>query len=222
MKNLKHIGRFKKTGRKCLVAFRTLPGDAFNCLVIPTENLEDSYHDSLINLVESPAGQLADEFAEVLARAVFSDGSTMLPSLHVKGLLLKVATDQVEMLPNNSTSVLLSDLNQLIAEQLGVSVQDLGIKRDGKANVEVQELAKVNDISPTTGNTDPKIDQEDFTRTTSATVNSSTPVVDPTGDPEDVAKIYRSQADKLSKEAAHYRRLAEELVPTKKKTTVKE
>lgn len=222
MQNIKHIGRIKKTGRKCLVAFRTLPGDAFNCLVVPTENLDGSYHDALISLVESNASQLADEFAEVLARAVFPDGSTMLPSLHVKGLLAKIATDQVEMLPNISTSILLSDLNQLIAEQLGVSVQDLGIKRDGKANAEVQELAKVKDISPKTGNTDPKIDQTDLTRTTSASVNSDMPAVDPTGNPEDAAKIYRSQADKLSKEAAHYRRLAEDLVPTKKKTTVKE
>ena len=222
MQNLKHIGRIKKTGRKCLVAFRTLPGDAFNCLVVPTENLDDSYHDSLISLVESNASQLADEFAEVLARAVFQDGSTMLPSLHVKGLLAKIATDQIEMLPNNSTSILLSDLNQLIAEQLGISVQDLGVKRDSKSNAEVQELAKIKDISPITGNTEPKIDQTDFTKTSSSSVNSEALVLDPASSPEDTAKVYRSQADKLSKEAAHYRRLAEELVPAKKKSTVKE
>ena len=30
------------------------------------------------------------------------------------------------------------------------------------------------------------------------------------------AKFYRSQADKLAKEAANFRRMAEELVPTKK------
>jgi type III secretory pathway component EscV len=222
MQNLKHIGRIKKTGRKCLVAFRTLPGDAFNCLVVPTENLDGSYHDALISLVESNASQIADEFAEVLARAVFPDGSTMLPSLHVKGLLTKFATDQIEMLPNNSTSILLSDLNQLIAEQLGISVQDLGVKRDSKANEEVQELAKVQDISPITGNTEPKMDQTDFTKTSSTSVNAESPVIDPTASPEDTAKVYRSQADKLSKEAAHYRRLAEELMPTKKKSTVKE
>ena len=38
---------------------------------------------------------------------------------------------------------------------------------------------------------------------------------------EDLAKSYRSQADRLSKEAAQLRRQAEELVPTKKKSKAK-
>jgi hypothetical protein len=38
----------------------------------------------------------------------------------------------------------------------------------------------------------------------------------PNDTPETTAKMYRSQADKLAKEAANFRRLAEELVPTKK------
>jgi hypothetical protein len=43
MQNLKHVGRIKDTGKKVLVAFRTLPGDAYSCLVVPTENLPDEY-----------------------------------------------------------------------------------------------------------------------------------------------------------------------------------
>jgi hypothetical protein len=203
MTNLKHLGRIKKTGRKCLVVFRTLPGDAFSCLVLQTENLTPDYHDQLINLVESPSGQSAYEFAEVLARGVFSDGSTMLASLHVKGFLTKVPTDQVEMLPNNQTSILLADLNQIIAEQRGVSVQDLAIRPEKEA-VEVQEIAKISDISNIQTSEDTEaIQEQSFTST------------------EDEAKHYRSQADKLSKQAADLRRRAEELVPTKKKQLVK-
>lgn len=210
MANIKHVGRIKSTGRKCLVVFRTLPGDAFNSLVIPTESLPADYHDSLINLVESNAGQNAFEFAEVLARGLFTDGSTMLPSLHVKGLMTKVPTDQVEMTPNNLATVLLSELNQMIAEQQGVSVQDLAIKEDPNKNVEIQEIASATDISPPAGNTDPLMDQG---RTTSASVNESLqPLTD-----EALAKKYRSDADRLAKEAAQLRRMAEELVPTKKK-----
>ena len=210
MANIKHVGRIKTTGRKCLVVFKTLPGDAFNCLVVPTESLPADYHDSLINLVETNAAQNAFEFAEVLARGTFPDGSTMLPSLHVKGLMTKIGTDQVEMLPNNSVSILLSELNQMIAEQRGVSVQDLAIKEDPKKNVEIQEIATATDISPPAGNTDPLMDQG---RTTSASVNES---VEPLTD-EALAKKYRSDADRLAKEAAQLRRMAEELVPTKKK-----
>jgi hypothetical protein len=195
--------------------FRTLPGDAFNCLVIQSDTLEPGYHDQLISLVESNAAQSANEFSEVLARGVFSDGSTMLPSLHVKGLLTKVPTDAVEMVPNMQTTILLSELNQVIAQQAGVSVQDLAIKPNANQNVEIQELARVKDISPTTGNTDP-IGDQDFGRTTSASVNE-----EPLSD-EALAKKFRSDADRLSKEAAELRRQAEELVPTKKKVAVKE
>ena len=60
MQTLKHVGRIKSTGRRCLVVFRTLPGDAFSCLVIQTESLDPSQHDSLINLVESNAAQSAN------------------------------------------------------------------------------------------------------------------------------------------------------------------
>lgn len=205
MADLKHIGRIKDNGRKCIVVFRTLPGDAFSCLVIMTESLSESYHDSLINLVESNAAQGNSELSEVLARAVFSDGSTMLPSLHVKGLLTKVPTAAVEMTPNSSVSILLSELNQIIAEQRGVSVQDLALQPDApKPAAEVKEIATANDISPKTNNTDPLVDQ------TGPQVLSD----------EDIAKKYRSDADRLSKEAAQLRRLAEELVPTKKKVAV--
>ena len=127
MADLKHVGRLTTTGRKVLVAFRTLPGESYSCLVIPTENLLDDQHNALIQLVESPAAQQAFEFHEVLARAKFPDGSTMLPALHVQGKLLKVGTDKVEMTPNFYNKILLAELNQLIAEQRGVAVDDLSV-----------------------------------------------------------------------------------------------
>lgn len=203
MADVKHVGRIKTTGRKCLVAFRTLPGDAHNCLVIPTENLEDSYHDALIQLVESPAGQSSHEFADVLARAKFPDGSTMLPSLHAKQKLVKVPTDQVEMLPNFQTRIDLAELNQLIAEQQGVSVSDLAVKEPVDDKVEVVEVAKVRDIT-------------DTAKTTSASVNEDSQPATENLSPEDQAKRFRSEADKLSKMAAEMRRQAEALSPTKK------
>lgn len=204
MADIKHVGRIVSTGRKCIVVYRTLPGDAFNALIIPTENLSESYHDALINLVDSTSAQTSNELSEVLARALFPDGSTMLPSLHVKGLLNKVPTDQILMTPNPSQSILLSELNQIIAEQLGVSVQDLSIKPE-KPPTEVQEVATAIDISPKTNNTETVIDQA------SSELSK-----------EQLAKKYRSDADRLSKEAAQLRRLAEELIPIKKKAAVAE
>lgn len=217
MVNLKHVGRIKDTGKRVLVAYRTLPGDAHSCLVVPTESLDDSWHNAIINLVESATAQEAYEFAEALDRTQFPDGSRMLPALHVQGRLVKVPTSQVEMIPNINTSILLSELNQHIAEQRGVAVDDLSIKPGSQDKVEVKEVATAKDLSPDT--------VDDVTRTTSASVNMDEQSVvtsakvdelESFDTPEAEAKFYRSKADKLAKEAAKFRRLAEELVPTKK------
>jgi hypothetical protein len=197
MADLKHIGRVLSTGRKCLVAYRTLPGDAYHCLIIATENLKDDQHDALINLVNSPAGQDAYEFAEVLDRTQFPDGSRMLPNLHANGRLIKAPTSQVEMTPNTQVRINLAELNQIIAEQRGVSVQDLAVAPANKdklkdGDVEVQEVTKeVKDISPPKG-------LENLTS-------------------EERASHLRSEADRLYKEAAKLRKEAEELSPSKKK-----
>jgi len=198
MVSLKHVGRFVANGRKCLVAYRTLPGDAYNCLVIPTEALEDRYHDALIQLVESNSAQTANEFAEVLARTTFPDGSIMLAALHTQGKLLRVATDQIEMIPNFQTKIKLDQLNVVIAEQMGVAVDDLSIKEDLKNqkrdDVEIVEVATVTE-------TPMPVVEENF---------DDLPV-------EQRATKLRGQADKLSKQAAELRRQAEALVPRKKK-----
>ena len=207
MADLKHVGRIVSTGRKCLVAYRTLPGESDHCLVVQTENLPDEQHNALINLVESGSGQESGEFAEVLARANFPDGSIMLAALHTQGKLTKIPTSQVEMLPNFNVKINLAELNVLIAQQNNVAVDDLAIKSTS-GKVEVQEVGSVNEMPAETN---------DLGKTTSASVNET--YVEPIkfDSAEAEAKHYRSQADKLAKQAADMRRKAEELVPTKKK-----
>lgn len=206
MTNLKHIGRFVKNKRKCIVAYRTLPGDAYNCLVIPTEAVQDSYHDTLISLVESNAAQNSFEFAEVLARNHFTDGSVMLASLHKQGKLVKIPTSEVEMIPNFQTTIRLDELNMMIAEQKGVAVNDLALTETAKdPNVEVQDIAQVNEVPVT--NTDSEVIE--------------TQTIEPVLTTEQRATKLRGEADKLSKQAAELRRQAEELVPTKRNASKK-
>lgn len=195
--SLKHVGRIKASNKKVLVAYRTLPGDAYSALVIPTESLDDQYHNALVNLVESATAQEAYEFAEALDRTQFPDGSRMLPSLHSKGRLVKVSTDQIEMTPAIGVAVLLSELNQIIAEQRGIAVDGLSIAPSSGDMAKLAAVASVNKLP-------------------ASTTEVVKPVVAPAGTLDDQAKFYRSQADKLAKEAAAMRRLAEELVPTKK------
>lgn len=209
MQSLKHVGRIKATNKKVLVAYRTLPGDAYSALVIPTENLPDEMHNAIINLVESPAAQEAYEFAEALDRTQFPDGSRMLPALHVQGRLVKVSTQSVEMTPTLNVSVLLSELNQIIAEQRGIAVDDLCIAPSSQDTPKPAETAKAT------------AKESDVTRTTSASVNEPEVAPSTFDSPEAEAKFYRSQADKLAKEAAAFRRKAEELVPTQKRPAAK-
>ena len=187
---LKHVGRMVQNQRRIVVAYKTLPSEPDSCVVVTTENLEAADHDTLIKLVESPAGQEAEDLATVMARTKLSDGSTMLARFHKTGKMVKVKTSDVEMVPNSNSAILLSDLNEVIAQQKGVSVADLAMKGP-------ETLASVSDV-PTSD-------------------TSSSDVLDDAA----LAAKYRSDADRLYKEAKQLREMAEELVPTKKKSKAK-
>ena len=42
----KHVGRIKTNRRKVIVAYRTVPGEPENCVVVTTENLMAEEHDA--------------------------------------------------------------------------------------------------------------------------------------------------------------------------------
>jgi hypothetical protein len=127
MSNLKHVGRLVNSRRKVIVAYRTIPGDARSCIVVQTESLDADMHDSLIKLVESPAGQNANELAEAMARTTIADGRILLAALHTTGKMFKISTAEVEMTPNTQDTILLSDLNELIAKSKGVTIDQLAL-----------------------------------------------------------------------------------------------
>jgi hypothetical protein len=213
---MKHVGKMKNNGAKVAVAYRTLPGDSGSALVIGTGSLPDSWHDTLMSIIQDPSGQQANELADILAVRRFQDGSTILTSLHTRGLLKKVPTNLVLMTPtgNPNVTVLLSELNQLIAEQRGVSVDDLAI-RDGSINSTVKTSKEVdNELDPVVDT--PTIPADDPGRTTSGSVNyeaqvESTETLSP-------AQL-RSKADKLFKEAQALRKQADAIDPPKSKKT---
>lgn len=210
MANIKHVGRIIATNRKCLVAYRTLPGDAYNCLIVPTENLADDYHDALINLVESPAGQSASEFAEAMARTQFPDGSTMLPALHVAGKLIKVPTDSVEMIPNSNVKILLSELNQMIADQRAIPVDELAIKSDSVEPIKKEEKPPVIPAAKIVE----AMDETASLKTVEDLVPADFEKSVTTLSPEEKADKYRSAANKLFRVANNYRKIANELSPS--------
>jgi hypothetical protein len=98
------------------------------------------------------------------------------------------------MTPTLQYGILLSELNQTIAEHRGVPVDELS-------------------IAPQSGESKPNV--KPTVDTAQASVQTNQPAS--FSSPDEEAKFYRSQADKLAKEAAAMRRKAEDLVPTKKK-----
>ena len=198
---LKHVGRMANNKRRVIVAYKVLPGDPDHCVVVTTENLEAGDHDALIKLVESASGQEADDLATVMMRTQLSDGSNMLARFHTTGKMVKVKTADVEMIPNQNSTIRLNELNEAIAQQKGITVADLAVK--GPNGQTVQPASAT-----------PSITASEMAAET--TEISSAPVDGVLSD-EAIAKKFRSDADRLSKEAAELRRQAEELVPTKKK-----
>jgi predicted esterase YcpF (UPF0227 family) len=109
---LKHIGRHGD--RKVAVVFKQIPGDDHMCLVIYPDLLPMHIHDPIMKVLESPVGQAADEFADVLHRNLLPDGRNMLETLHSERVMKRVQTEQVILTPNASSTVKLSELNDIL------------------------------------------------------------------------------------------------------------
>ena len=198
---MKHVGKMKNNSARVAVAYRTIPGDHNSALVIGTSGLTDSYHDALMSLIESDSGQQANELADMLAVRRFPDGTVMLQYLHGNGHLKKVPTNLVLMTPNSQSAIPLNEVNQMIADQKGVNLEDLAVS-DGAPKPSKKASAKEEII------------------TTEIIVPEAIVVpeaMDEVSDPVLVAKSYRSKADKLSKDAANFRRMADAIDPPKAK-----
>jgi hypothetical protein len=200
---MKHVGKMKNNGAKIVITYRTIPGDPYSALVVGTQGLMDSYHDSLMSLVESDAGQQADELADIMAVRRFPDGSNMLDYVHRNNMLRKVPTSGVLITPDNKTAVPLDELNNIIAQQKGISLADLAIKDGSNSTIQT--------IHDKQNPPEVFVDQE---------LNPG-PAESSLGIELTPAEM-RSRADALYKEAAKLRKQADEMDPPKSRKSVKE
>ena len=194
---MKHVGKMKNNSARVAIVYRTLPGEPTNALVVGTQGLGDSYHDTLMSLIESPAAQQANELADILAVRKFPDGNVMLGYLHTNGHLKKVATHLILVTPDSQTQIPLDELNKLIAQQKGIEIEDLAVSDGSQKNTKKVKTVDVTEVANTEN--DSKVEKKIFDLT-----------------PEEM----RSRADALYKEAARLRKEADALDPpkTKKKT----
>ena len=135
-RHYKHIGELADESKaKVVIMYRTVPGEADNCLVVGTKFLPDQYHNALMKAVESDGGQDADEFADYASRQTFPDGTNMLSMLHNDNYIKKFKTKEVMVTYGNEKDgrILLNKLNEMIAKEKGISVKDLAKDPDAPA-----------------------------------------------------------------------------------------
>jgi hypothetical protein len=113
-KMLKHVGRHGD--RKVAIIFREIPGEEHMCLVIYPDVLPTHIHDTVMKVLESPAGQQENTLANALHRNLLPDGRVILEALHREGMLKKISTNQVIVTPTATSSVKLDELNRLVKE----------------------------------------------------------------------------------------------------------
>ena len=106
---MKHVGRYGE--KPCVIIFREVPNEPENCLVVQTSQLTDQYHDNLMEVIQSPEGQQANEISQVLSRRQFADGENMLNALHFAKKMQKVPVSMVTLTPTPAQSVPLQDVN---------------------------------------------------------------------------------------------------------------
>lgn len=205
---INHVGRLKKNRRKVVVAYKTVPGESDNCIVITTENLMGDEHDSLMKTLESDTGQNAFEFAEAMSRTTLPNGQNMLYGFHQAGRMIKMPTNEVEMIPERNSVILLSELNEQIAKQKGVSVDDLSLGNNEEKNKSSQQ-------EQTQSNEDSEVFSGEHY--SSENTNNEEVLTD-----EELASKYRSQADYMFKEAKRLKKEADELDPKKKNSQSEE
>lgn len=111
---LKHVGRHGD--RKVAIVFRELPGEDHMCLVVYPDTLPSHIDDTIMKVLESPAGQQENMLANALHRNLLPDGRVILEALHREGMLKKVPTNQIIVTPTATSSVKLDELNRLVKE----------------------------------------------------------------------------------------------------------
>ena len=134
-RHYKHIGELADESKaKVVIMYRTVPGEADNCLVVGTKFLPDQYHNALMRAVESEGGQDAFEFAEYASRQTFPDGTNMLAMLHNDNYIKKFKTKDIMVTYGTGEDgrILLNKLNEMIAKEKGVKVSELAVDDDSQ------------------------------------------------------------------------------------------
>jgi hypothetical protein len=188
--NIKHIGTHNN--KKICVLFRQTPNEDHMALVVYSDSMPSLVHDAVMEVVQSPSGQEADNLADALQRKTMPDGRVALTVLHQEGFIKKVQTNQVIMTANAKSTVRLDELNDVVNK----------LKAGGEAAEKMRELDQ------NSGMVSPAPRGRDV-----GEPNIPTPVAPAPMDDGDLAENLLNQAKGFDDEATKLREQAYELNP---------
>jgi len=209
---LKHVGRIKNTGRRCVIVFREIYDekgnvvDDKNCLVFESESLPDAEHQDLMRIIESEPAQSTGDLYNVLARERLGTGTIALNWLAQTGRLRKFPTSNIELVPDSNSIIGLDTLNKI------VKMQNSGVSQE-----EIEQAIRDDTDNP------PRDVTNQITSESTATPSESTeaPATPQSGDDgvlDDaaIAKNYVEQAEMFEMQAKELRDQAYEMDPSLK------
>lgn len=212
MAPLKHVGRIKNTGRRCVVVFREIYDehgnvvDENNCLVFESESLPDAEHQDLMRIIESEPAQATGELYNVLSRERLGTGVTALSWLAQSGRLRKFPTSNIELVPDSNSIIGLDTLNKIVKMQ-----------KSGVSQAEIEQAIR-DDTDSAPRDVTNQIVNESADQTAQETEAPATPQSGDDGVLDDtaLAKSYVDQAEVFEKQAKELRDQAYEMDPSLK------
>lgn len=172
---IKHIGRHNN--KRVAIMYRQVPDEAHMALVVYTDSLPMSVHDELMRVLESEAGQDAENLADAAYRHIMPDGNNCLVTIHRERYMKKVPTNQVIVTPTTNSSCRLDELNDILNEM-------------AKGEEAVKRLAE---IDANAGLRDPN----KTSKTSASSVNTNSAPVDGVLSDSDIASQHRTQAAQM-------------------------
>jgi hypothetical protein len=193
---IKHVG--KHNNRKIVLLWRKVPNEDHMGLVAYSDTLPRMIHDEVMKALESPIGQNATDFSDVLFRTVMADGRNALDVLHKEGFIKKVPTSQILITPTAKSSVRLDELNSILDE---MNKGEQAVKRladlDKEAGMQTKKVRQGREVGMPPNNTSVSRTNIDVDATDNAAAYIKGVLSD-----DDLAAQRLSQAEQMKAQAA--------------------
>lgn len=209
---LKHV--VKHNSRKAALLYRQVPGEDHMCLLVYSDLLPRMIHDEIMKVLESAAGQQANDLADALFRNIMPDGRNTLETLHREGMIQKVPCNQVIVQPNSKSSVRLDELNDILNE---MAKGEEAVKRLAELDAKVTGWTPAQQAEQNAKNAAKKQAKITEGREVGVPPGAAKPAdvpaaVDNVLSNQDIARNLLLQADKMKREATGLIAEAERLV----------